>query len=97
MHEILDVLCLASCVLAWLLYLGVFNIVVSRSALDAATGPEPTPCYPVLHFLLGAGNPARTRPATEALIRAHIADWSKDPYVLGCYSHPSLGAHVDDR
>ncbi|KAK9802009.1 hypothetical protein WJX73_010413 [Symbiochloris irregularis] len=37
------------------------------------------------------------RPATDAFVRAHVADWSKEEYVRGCYSHPSLGALPDDR
>lgn len=36
-------------------------------------------------------------PATSSLVSAHIVDWSKEPYIKGAYSYPSLGAKIGDR
>ena len=37
------------------------------------------------------------RPATGAFVRAHVADWSKVPWIGGAYSYPTLGARPGDR
>ena len=37
------------------------------------------------------------RPATDAFVRGHMADWSKVPFIGGAYSYPTLGAHPGDR
>ena len=36
-------------------------------------------------------------PASDALVASRVVDWSLDPWALGAYSHPSLGAHPGDR
>ena len=42
----------------------------------------------------GADNPS---PASDAFLRAHVADWGLDPHALGGYSIPSRGALPGDR
>jgi len=37
------------------------------------------------------------RPATDAFLDSHIQDWSKEPYVLGGYSSPSIGETHETR
>lgn len=44
----------------------------------------------------GSGSADRN-PATRAFVRAHITDWSKEAYIRGAYSYPSLGAELGDR
>ena len=46
---------------------------------------------------VGAGCQKQTKPATDSYVKAHIANWAKEPFVGGCYSHPSLGARLGDR
>ena len=38
-----------------------------------------------------------TSPASDALVASRVVDWSLDPWALGAYSHPSLGAQPGDR
>lgn len=40
---------------------------------------------------------ATASPASDALVASRVVDWSRDPWALGAYSHPSLGAHPGDR
>lgn len=35
----------------------------------------------------------RSRPASAAFVGALVVDWSKEPFVRGAYTHPSLNAH----
>lgn len=42
-------------------------------------------------MLLAGTNEKRT-PASDVFERAVVVDWSRSPYVKGCYSHPSVGA-----
>ena len=39
----------------------------------------------------------KTTPASDALVASRVIDWSRDPWALGAYSHPSLGAQLGDR
>ena len=38
-----------------------------------------------------------SRPASDAFLASRVVDWSLDPWALGAYSHPSLGARRGDR
>ena len=35
---------------------------------------------------------ARCRPASYLFVKGYLVDWSKDPHILGGYSHPTIGA-----
>jgi monoamine oxidase len=43
------------------------------------------------------GTSGESTPASDAFVRAHVADWAADPHALGAYSFPSTGARVGDR
>ncbi|GLI62385.1 hypothetical protein VaNZ11_005004 [Volvox africanus] len=43
------------------------------------------------------GAPTDPRPASSSVVKGHVVDWSKEPYVRGAYSYPSLGAELGDR
>ena len=43
------------------------------------------------------GNAIASKPASDALVASRVVDWSLDPWALGAYSHPSLGARRGDR
>ncbi|KAK9804891.1 hypothetical protein WJX72_010512 [[Myrmecia] bisecta] len=43
------------------------------------------------------GSGPQDRPATAAFVRAHIADWSREPYIRGAYTYPTKDAKVGDR
>ena len=36
-------------------------------------------------------------PATRTFVRGYMRDWSKEPFIGGAYTHPSLGAKAGDR
>ena len=42
-------------------------------------------------------NDGNASPASDALVASRVVDWSLDPWALGAYSHPSLGARRGDR
>ena len=45
----------------------------------------------------GSGDSADHQLPSSAYVRGHVADWAKETHIGGAYSHPSLGAHLDDR
>lgn len=45
----------------------------------------------------GGGERNTTSPASDSLVASRVVDWSRDPWALGAYSHPSLGAQRGDR
>ena len=42
-------------------------------------------------------NKGSASPASDAFLASRVIDWSLDPWALGAYSHPSLGARRGDR
>lgn len=43
------------------------------------------------------GTPDNPSPATHNLVKSHVIDWSKQPWVRGAYTYPSLHAEAHDR
>ncbi|GLC55793.1 hypothetical protein PLESTB_001029400 [Pleodorina starrii] len=43
------------------------------------------------------GSATDPRPASSSVVKCTVVDWSKDPFVRGAYSYPSLGAELGDR
>jgi len=43
------------------------------------------------------GSPDDPCPASAAFVKGQVFDWSKEPWVGGAYTYPSLGAEVGDR
>ncbi|MEW5316230.1 MAG: hypothetical protein WDW38_007611 [Sanguina aurantia] len=43
------------------------------------------------------GKPGDLTPATASLAQSRVIDWSKEKYVRGAYSYPTLGAELGDR
>jgi monoamine oxidase len=43
------------------------------------------------------GSETDPTPASSSLVKAHVVDWSKEAYVLGAYTYPSLGVEDGDR
>lgn len=37
------------------------------------------------------------KPGTDSFVRGFVKDWSKEPYIEGAYTSPSLGARPGDR
>lgn len=76
----------------------VVGFITGRRAVSASSMAESAVVQQFLQQLDRIfGSVPANQPATDALVKSHIADWSKEPYVGGCYSHPSLGAHLGDR
>lgn len=51
-------------------------------------------CIRVIPIICSSvGTAHKARPASAAYVKAAIADWSKEPFIHGAYSYPSLGAH----
>lgn len=43
------------------------------------------------------GKPGDLTPATASLAQSRVIDWSKEHYVRGAYTYPTLGAELGDR
>mmetsp|Transcript_16926 Transcript_16926/g.36620 ORF Transcript_16926/g.36620 Transcript_16926/m.36620 type:complete len:442 (+) Transcript_16926:98-1423(+) len=43
------------------------------------------------------GKPGNPKPATDALAQYQVVDWSKERWVRGAYTYPTLGAELGDR
>jgi monoamine oxidase len=43
------------------------------------------------------GGSTGATPATTSFVRGYVKDWSKEPYIEGAYTSPSLGAREGDR
>ncbi|KAG2490106.1 hypothetical protein HYH03_011412 [Edaphochlamys debaryana] len=43
------------------------------------------------------GKPEDPHPASSSVVKGVVHDWAKEPYALGAYTYPSLGAELGDR